>query len=95
MDNDNIQTCINLFKSGNKMGARLIFLNVAQKEPNNEVAWLWLAACVDTAEQKRDCFYKILSINPKNQNAQKALAELELQTSSDSKPIPQSGTVLK
>jgi len=95
MDIGNIQTGINLFKSGDKIGARKIFLNIAQHEPNNEVAWLWLAACVDKAEQKRDCFYKVLSISPNNQNAQKALAELELQTSSDSRPIPQSGTVLK
>ena len=95
METDNIQAGIILFKSGNKIDARQVFLNIAQHEPDNEVAWLWLAACVDTTEQKRDCFYKILSINPKNQNAQKALAELELQTSSDTKPIPQSGTVLK
>lgn len=95
MKTDNIQAGINLFKSGDKIGARQVFLDITQHEPNNEVAWLWLAACIDKPEQKRDCFYKILSINPNNQNAQKALAELELQTLSDAKPIPQSGTVLK
>jgi hypothetical protein len=95
MDTDNIQAGINLFKSGNKMGARQVFLNIAQHEPNNEIAWLWLAACVDNPEQKRDCLDKVLSINLNNQNAQKALAEYELETSSKAESIPQSGTVLK
>ncbi len=95
MDNANIQTGIQHFKSGNKTDALQIFLQVLKQEPNNEVAWLWLAACVDKPEQKRDCFYKVLAINPKNTNAQKALAELELQSMPDTKPIPQLGTVLK
>lgn len=97
MDNANVQTGIEYYKSGNKTGALKIFLEVLKREPNNEVAWLWLAACVDKPEQKKNCFHKVLSINPNNAVAQKALAELELQavTVSDTKPIHQSGTVLK
>jgi len=99
MDNANVQTGIEYYKSGNKTGALQIFLEVLKREPNNEVAWLGLAACVDKPEQKKDCFHKVLSINPNNAVAQKALAELELQavtvTVSDTKPIHQSGTVLK
>lgn len=95
MDNINIQTGIQHFDSGNKSGALQVFLEVLKREPNNEVAWLWLAACVDKIEQKRDCFRKILAINPNNLNAQKALAELELQAIADTKLIPESGTVLK
>jgi len=95
MDNINVQTGIQYFGSGNKTGALQIFLEVLKREPNNEIAWLWLAACVDKPEQKRDCFHKVLSINPSNLNAQKALAELELQTISDSRPVPKSGSVLK
>lgn len=95
MDSVNVQTGIELFKSGNKPRALQIFLEVLKKEPKNEIAWLWLAACVENPQQKRDCFHKILAINPNNTYAQKALAELELQTISEPKPIPQSGTVLK
>ena len=95
MDNVNIQTGIQYYKSGNKNDALRVFSEVLKREPNNEVAWLWLAACVEKPDQKRDCFYKVLSINPNNHNAQKALAELELHTLPDSRPIPQSGTVLK
>jgi tetratricopeptide (TPR) repeat protein len=95
MDNANIQMGIQYFKEGNKTGALQIFLQVLEREPNNEIAWLWLAACVDKPEQKRDCFHKVLAINPNNANAQKALAELELQTIPEAKPIPQQGTVLK
>ena len=95
MDNANVQTGIEYYKAGNKTGALKFFLEVLKREPNNEVAWLWLAACVDKPEQKKDCFHKVLSINPNNAVAQKALAELELQTVSDTKPVHQSGTVLK
>lgn len=95
MDNTNIQTGIQYFKAGNKTSALQIFQKVLEQEPNNEVAWLWLAACVDKPEQKKECFHKVLAINPNNTNAQKALAELELQTIPDIKPIPQNGTVLK
>lgn len=95
MDNVNVQTGIECYKSGNKADALKIFLKVLKREPNNEIAWLWLAACVDKPEQKKDCFHKVLTINPNNVVAQKALAELELQAVSDTKPIPQNGTVLK
>ncbi|HNQ94675.1 MAG: hypothetical protein JNJ96_06570 [Anaerolineales bacterium] len=95
MDNANVQTGIELFKSGNKPRALQIFLDVLKREPENEIAWLWLAACVESPQQKRDCFHKILAINPNNTYAQKALAELELQSISEPKPVPQSGTVLK
>ena len=95
MDNVNVQTGIDFFKSGNKTSALQIFLEVLKKEPKNEIAWLWLATCVEKPEQKRDCFHRILAINPNNTYAQKALAELELQALAESKPVPQSGTVLK
>lgn len=95
MDSVNVQTGIELFKSGNKPRALQIFLEVLKKEPKNEIAWLWLAACVENPQQKRDCFHKILAINPNNTYAQKALAELELQTISEPKSVPQSGIVLK
>ncbi len=95
MDNANVQMGIDFFKSGNKPRALQIFLEVLKKEPKNEIAWLWLATCVEKPEQKRDCFHKILAINPNNTYAQKALAELELQIISDPQPILQNGTVLK
>jgi Tfp pilus assembly protein PilF len=40
MDNANIQTGIQYFKSGNKSDALQIFLEVLKREPNNEIAWL-------------------------------------------------------
>lgn len=94
-NNANVQTGIEYYKSGNKAGALKIFLEVLKSEPNNEIAWLWLAACVDKPEQKKDCFHKVLAINPNNVTAQKALAELELQAVSDTKPIAKNGVVLK
>jgi tetratricopeptide (TPR) repeat protein len=99
MENINVQAGIEKYKSGDKANALKIFLEILKQEPNNEIAWLWLAACVEKPEQKKDCFHKVLSINPNNTFAQKALAELELQTVpqsvSDVKPVAKNGSVLK
>jgi hypothetical protein len=67
------------FKAGNKVAARQLLAEVAKAEPNNETAWLWLAGCVDNIEQKKFCLSKALAINPNNQNARKALMQLEPQ----------------
>ncbi len=97
---NNIQTGIEYYKAGNKTTARNVFLEVVKKEPNNEIAWMWLAACVNTSKQKKDCFHKVLAINPDNSAAQKALAELEFQTTVNAhehkqQPVSKTGSVLK
>lgn len=92
MTKPNIQTGIAFFKSGNKAQASKIFLTITELEPQNEIAWLWLAACEEKVEKKQTYLHKALSINPDNRNAQKALAELELDSLPSTKP---SGIVLK
>jgi tetratricopeptide (TPR) repeat protein len=80
MDGSTIQTGIQYIKSGDKARAQIIFKDLVNQEPNNEIAWLWFAFSVDRIEERRECLYKVLEINPKNANVQKVLAELELQS---------------
>jgi len=76
MVEDKLKSAISAIKEGENQIARKILIEVVREEPTNEKAWLWLATCVGTVNQKRDCLTKALSINPNNQNARKALAQL-------------------
>ena len=65
-------------KSGDKPSGRKLLTEYIKKNPTSEMAWMWLSVCLDSSEQKQFCLQKVLSINPQNSNAQKALAELEI-----------------
>ena len=75
---DNLQTAVELLKSGKKAEARTIFGRLVQADANNEQAWLSLSACVTDEGQKRDCLKRVLGINPSNKTAEKALADLDI-----------------
>jgi len=77
MPQDKLNSAIAAFKSGDKNTAQQILSDLVKSEPNNENAWLWLSACLTNVEHKLHCLDKVLSINPNNQNAQKALAQLK------------------
>src|SRR5215216_653331 len=77
MSQDKLYSAIAAYKSGNKSVAQQILSDLIKTEPNNESAWLWLSACLTDINQKMYCLNKVLSINPNNQNALKALAQLK------------------
>jgi len=95
MENSSLSQAIHYFKTGQKNSATHLLIELLRQEPNNEVALLWLAACVDKQDQKRDCLYRVLAINPNNTNAQKALAEIELQYSKTNDVTTNFGVILK
>ncbi len=64
-------------KAGNKETAKRLLAEIVKKNPQNEMAWLWLSLCVGSIDQKEYCLSKALSINPTNQNAKKALEKLQ------------------
>jgi len=76
MDNDPLQQAIGLIQIGDKTGAIKILKEIITKEPKNENAWLWLAACFDKPENKVRSLQKVLEINPNNQKAKQALGKL-------------------
>lgn len=82
MSTDKLNIAISAAKSGDKLTARKLLSDYVSENPSSEVAWLWLSACVDSIDQKRYCLNRALAINPNNQNARKALAQL------DSSPPP-------
>jgi tetratricopeptide (TPR) repeat protein len=76
MDNELLQQAIGLVQVGDKRGAIKILKEIVTKDPKNENAWLWLAACFDKPENKIRSLQKVLEINPNNQKAKQALDKL-------------------
>lgn len=65
---------------GDKETARERLRQVIQIDRNNEKAWFWLAAVVDTIAERRDCLESVLLINPNNQRAQVLLEQIDAAT---------------
>jgi Tol biopolymer transport system component len=80
LENEDIQnllkTGIEAAQSGNKIIARHILEQVVNKDPKNEMGWLWLASVVDTVDERRDCLQRVLSLNPNNERARQALCRI-------------------
>ena len=87
-----LREAIASIKSGNKTLGRQLLIRVLENDENNETAWIWLTQCVTKPEQKRECFERVLEINPNNQHAIDGLKRLD--TLSDIK-TPQSGAPKK
>jgi hypothetical protein len=74
---DKLNEAIAKAKSGDKVTAGKMLSEFVRENPSSETAWLWLSICVSPVEQKRFCLNKALSINPLNENARKALEQLD------------------
>jgi hypothetical protein len=79
LQDEGLRQAIALIKAGNKSEALPILKNILKTDRNNELAWLWLSACADKLEDKRFCFHEALRINPNNEQAKKALEQIEPQ----------------
>ncbi len=67
------------FQSGHPETARELLAEAIQKDSQNELAWLWLAALAHTNHDKRYCLERALEINPKGpaRDALVALGDVE------------------
>jgi hypothetical protein len=103
MSLDKLNEAIAKVKSGDKVTGGKILSDYVRENPSNETAWLWLSICVAPVEQKRFCLNKVLSINPSNENARKALEKLDappppapsLVELSDNQPVSSIETIHK
>ncbi|MBN1283899.1 MAG: hypothetical protein JXB47_00720 [Anaerolineae bacterium] len=69
-------------QAGNHAAARQMFIQALKLDPQNETGWMWMVQVVETDKEREFCLKKILEINPNNQRAQQALAQLQ------SPPLP-------
>jgi len=71
-----LKQAVNAIKANDLHIARKILAGIIKKDPQNERAWLYLTLCVDDSQQKRDCLQRVLTINPENEHALRAVARL-------------------
>jgi Tol biopolymer transport system component len=71
-----LRSGIEAAQNNNTILARSTFRQVLEEDPNNELAWMWLAQVVDTQEERRQALQQVLRINPNNERAQEALKRL-------------------
>ena len=76
-NNELLQQGIDLAKSGNIAQASILFAKIVTIDPKSELGWLWLGRCQTIFGEKIDCFNKVLSINPHNEEAEGELAALK------------------
>jgi tetratricopeptide (TPR) repeat protein len=71
-----LQQGISTFQAGRKPQARALFMQLIERDPDHELAWLWLSGAVDSDSERRECLQKVLEINPHNGIAHRALQSL-------------------
>ena len=63
-------------RRGDRQAAEMLLRQVVANDPDNELAWMWLASSVDDVAERRRCLENALRINPNNTRAQEALRRL-------------------
>jgi len=71
---DLVQQGLTAARVGDTKEARRLLQQATYDMPDNVDAWLALAGVVDYMEEKRNCFEKVLALDPDNSEAQAGLA---------------------
>ncbi|MBC7876684.1 MAG: excalibur calcium-binding domain-containing protein [Anaerolineales bacterium] len=87
---DLFQQGITAYKAGRRDEARKIFITVAEQNPDNERAWMWMYNVCNTDKGRIHCLKQILRINPKDKKANQLFKQLTA-----SKPMSSSGGVAR
>lgn len=80
-----LSAAIAVLKSGDRVAAREQLLALAQTYPQSEQVWLWLATASASPDERTAALRTVLGINPANDKARAALAQL---TGETLRPIP-------
>jgi hypothetical protein len=75
-----LEQAISMIKSGDPEAGQHLLIQYIKSNPNNEVAWMWLATVVKDRHKKKQCLQNALKINPNNETAKRGLAKLEVST---------------
>lgn len=70
---EKLKSGITAARSGNRSTARRLLEEVIAQDPNNELAWIWMASVVESTSERRICLERVLEINPRNARAREAL----------------------
>jgi len=76
-ENGLLQQAIAAARTGRKLTARELFWRVVAAEPQNELAWMWLAGLLEGVGERIEACQAVLEINPANKPARKYLEQLQ------------------
>lgn len=72
--------------------ARSLLEQVVNLDPTHDQAWLWLSSVVDNDEERITCLKNVLTVDPYNEEARRALeklgASLDIDTNAAGEPVP-------
>jgi tetratricopeptide (TPR) repeat protein len=74
--NQQLRRAITAARSGRELLARDLFLEIVAADPQNELAWIWLAGLLDTLDDRIEACQKVLAINPFNLSIRRYLSPL-------------------
>jgi hypothetical protein len=81
-----LQQAVAAIKSGEKEIGKRLLVEIIELDENNKVAWLWMTRCVTDRSVRRECFERVLEIDPNNELAQKGLRQLDTLGKAKSSP---------
>lgn len=73
---ETLRAGIEAAKSRNTIIARNHLRRVLDVDPDNELAWLWMAQASDSKSDREEALRRVLAINPNNQKARDALEKM-------------------
>jgi len=74
---DVLQRAIQAARDGRKAEARDLLIKIVELDPQNEIAWMWLAGLVDSVEDRIIACENVLTINPGNEKIRAYLEKLQ------------------
>ncbi len=80
MDQPELQHAVMSIKSGDTQTGQRILRQLLDVEPDNEAAWLWLVATVDSPSEKIRYLNKVLELNPDNEIAHQGISQLAMKS---------------
>ncbi len=72
---DLLQAGIAAARAGDMASASTLLGQFIKENPNSEQGWLWLGRCRTSPQERAYCFNRVLTINPINMEAHKALQD--------------------
>lgn len=77
MEKEKLDQAIIFIKEGNKDKALKLLASIVINDPNDELAWFWLAFSVEEDEKRSYCLKRTIAINPNNDQAINSLNKIE------------------
>lgn len=71
-----LQDAIMLVQSGQRTEARRLLKQVIEADPDQELAWMWLATVSIDQQERVTCLKRVLALNPNNTTAREAYAKI-------------------